>query len=259
MKNIDKKQLKIISLEFRTISNRLINCNYQTGMSLLKKFLLYIDENEIIYDYIQEYVKEEDFEPVEKGTVFTSMGDTKQEEISYTYQFLKYAVDNFQDFYRHIAWGYANGTDASIKEFCYRIILPFVNYIEGYLTEIGIKMGYDEEVKYMVTVNGGIAQVNVANDNAKIEATQTNNNNMEKTQLEEIISRVMAALPQDISDEEQQQVSDSIEVIRAEVESTNPRRSFINTALNGLKMINGTAQFGAALATLVEFTSQIVR
>lgn len=48
MKNIDKKQLKIISMEFRTIANRLITCNHQTGMALLKKFMAYIDENEII-------------------------------------------------------------------------------------------------------------------------------------------------------------------------------------------------------------------
>src|SRR5690606_28006702 len=102
MMNIDKKQLKIISLEFRSIANRLINCNHQTGMSLLKKFITHIDENEIISDYIKAYVKAEDFEPVERGTAFYHMGDTKQLEISYTYQYLKYAVDNFNNFYNDI-------------------------------------------------------------------------------------------------------------------------------------------------------------
>ena len=59
MKNIDKKQLKIISMEFRTIANRLITCNHQTGMALLKKFMAYIDENEIISEYIKQYVNPE--------------------------------------------------------------------------------------------------------------------------------------------------------------------------------------------------------
>ena len=95
MKNIDKKQLKIISMEFRIIANRLITCNHQTGMALLKKFMAYIDENEIISEYIKQYVNPDDFEPVESGTCFSSMGDTKQEEISYTYQYLKYAVENY--------------------------------------------------------------------------------------------------------------------------------------------------------------------
>ena len=71
------------------------------------------------------------------------MGDSKQEEISFTYQFLKYAVDNCKsDIYHSLAWGYAKEADDAVKEFCTRIILPFVNYIEGYLTEIGIQLQY---------------------------------------------------------------------------------------------------------------------
>ena len=54
MKNIDKKQLKIISIEFRTIANRLITCNHQTGMDLLKKFIAYIDGNELFRDGAHE-------------------------------------------------------------------------------------------------------------------------------------------------------------------------------------------------------------
>lgn len=148
MKNIDKKQLKIISMEFRTIANRLITCNHQTGMALLKKFMVYIDENEIVSEYIKQYVNPDDFEPVERGTCFSSMGDTKQEEISYTYQYLKYAVENYHNIYHDMAFGYAREANDAVKEFCNRIVLPFVNYIEGYLTEIGIQMGYDEDKKY---------------------------------------------------------------------------------------------------------------
>lgn len=251
MKNIDKKQLKIISMEFRTIANRLINCNHQTGMALLKRFLTHIDENEIISDYIKEYVKPEDFEPVERGAAFSSMGDTKQEEISYTYQYLKYAVDNFRNFYYDMAFNYAKDTNDSVKEFCIRIILPFVNYIEGYLTEIGIKMGYDEDVKYMINVNGGVAQVNVANDNATVNAIQ--NNRIDIARFESLISKVLESIPDGFSTEEKEHLSDNIEVIREEINSSSPRKGFINTALKGLQAINGTTQFGAAVAALAEF------
>ena len=245
MKNIDKKQLKIISMEFRTIANRLITCNHQTGMALLKKFMAYIDENEIISEYIKQYVNPDDFEPVESGTCFSSMGDTKQEEISYTYQYLKYAVENYHSFYHDMAFRYAREANDAVKEFCNRIVLPFVNYIEGYLTEIGIQMGYDED-----------KQVNVANDNATVHATQSNGINV--SQLESIISDIMKHMPTDITQEEQEQISDSVEVIRAEVQSASPRKGFIKTALKGLQAINGTAQFGAAIATLVQFVGTIL-
>ena len=256
MKNIDKKQLKIISMEFRTIANRLITCNHQTGMALLKKFMVYIDENEIVSEYIKQYVNPDDFEPVERGTCFSSMGDTKQEEISYTYQYLKYAVENYHSFYHDIAFRYAREANDAVKEFCNRIVLPFVNYIEGYLTEIGIQMGYDEDKKFMINVNGGVAQVNVANDNATVHATQSNG--IDVSQLENIIADIMKHMPTDITQEEQEQIRDSVEVIRAEVQSANPRKGFIKTALKGLQAINGTAQFGSAIATLVQFLGTVL-
>lgn len=256
MKDINKKQLKIISIEFRTVANRLINCNYQTGMSLLKKFIVYIDENEIISDYIKEYVNPNDFEPIKRGTTFSSMGDTKQEEISYTYQYLKYAIENFNNVYYDMASGYARSANDAIKEFCNRIVLPFVNYIEDYLTEIGIQMGYDEDKKFMINVNGGVVQVNMANDKAIINATQ--NNGIDVSQLEDIISNIMKSIPNDLTQDEQEQITDSIKVIRDEIQTINPRKGFVKTALRGLQAINGTAQFGAAVATLVQFVETIL-
>lgn len=242
-------------MEFRTIANRLITCNHQTGMYLLKKFITYIDKNEIISDYIKEYVNPDDFEPVERGTCFFSMGDTKQEEISYTYQYLKYAVENYHNLYQDMAFRYARKANDAVKEFCNRIILPFVNYIEGYLTKIGIQMGYDEDKKFMINVNGSVTQVNVANDYATIHATQ--NNGTDISQLESIISDVMKYMPSSLTQEEREQITDSVEVIRTEIRSPNPRKGFIKTALKGLQAINGTAQFGTAIATLVQFVGTI--
>ncbi len=103
----------------------------------------------------------------------------------------------------------------------------------------------------MINVNGGVAQVNVANDNATVHATQSNG--IDVSQLENIIADIMKHMPTDITQEEQEQIRDSVEVIRAEVQSANPRKGFIKTALKGLQAINGTAQFGAAIATLVQF------
>lgn len=59
-------------------------------MNLLKKFLANIDGNELISEYIQGFVNPEDFSPDEPGVCYISTGDTKNEEISFTYQYLKY-------------------------------------------------------------------------------------------------------------------------------------------------------------------------
>lgn len=254
--NIDKKELKIISMEFRTVANRLITCNYYTGMDLLKKFIAYIDGNEIISEYIQGYVDKDDFTPPEMGQCIISTGNTKQEEISFTYQYLRYCIENYNCFYSDMAFGYGRDTESSINEFCNRIVLPFVNYIEGYLTEIGIRMGYDEDKKFMINVNGGVVQVNLANDNASINASQDSGLNM--AELEHIISNVKSNIPSGMSEKERSDVIESIDAIKEEIHKKYPRRGFVNLALKGLLAINGSAQFGAAVATLVQFVKNVI-
>lgn len=259
--NIDKKQLKIISLEFRTIANRLINCHWQTGMDLLKKFITFIDMNEVIRDYVQSYVDPDDFKDYkyQTGIVYSSMGDSKQEEISFTYQFLKYAVDNCKsDIYRSLAWGYAKEADNAVKEFCIRIILPFVNYIEDYLTEIGIQMGYDENIQFTINVTGGNPQLNIASGNSEIAATQ--NIGIDINQLEKVMDEIREATNKEaFGNDELEQITDSLDAIKAELTSLKPKKGILRTALKGLQAINGSTQFIAAITTMVQFVRPYIQ
>lgn len=259
--NIDKKQLKIISLDFRTIANRLINCHWQTGMDLLKKFIMFIDSNEIINEYIQSFVDPDDFKDYkyQTGTVYYSMGDSKQEEISFTYQLLKYAAYNCKsDFYHSLARGYAKETNDAVKEFCTRIILPFVNYIEGYLTEIGIQMGYDENTQFTINVTGGSPQLNIASGKSEIVATQ--NIGIDINQLEKIIDEIRGATnTEEFGNEELEQILDSLDAIKVELTSLQPKKSILKMAIKGLQAINGSAQFLAAIATMVQFVGPYIQ
>jgi hypothetical protein len=261
MMNIDKKQLKIISLEFRTIANRLINCHWQTGMDLLRKFITYIDSNEIIREYIQSYVNPDDFKDYEYkiGEVYSSMGDSKQEEISFTYQFLKYAANNCRgNIYQSLAFGYAKEANDAVKEFCVRIILPFVNYIEGYLTEIGIQMGYDENAQFTINVNGGNPQLNLVSGNGAITATQ--NIGVDISKLENIIDEIRKTTNTEcFAREELEQITDSLDAIKAEITSLQPKKGILRTALKGLQAIHGSAEFLAAVATIVQFISPYIQ
>ena len=250
--NIDKKQLKILSLEFRTIANRLITCHWQTGMDLLKKFMLFVDSNEIIRDYVQSYVNADDFKDYtyDPNCVYTSMGDTKQEEISFTYQFLKYVVNSGKpDIYPSFAWRYAKEPNDAVKEFCNRIVLPFVNYIEGYLTEIGIKMGYDENTQFSINVTGGNPQLNIASGNGVITATQ--NNGIDINQLESIIEEIKnIASSENFGKDKIEEISESLDTIKAELTSLQPKKGLLRTTLRGLQAISGSVQFIASVATL---------
>jgi hypothetical protein len=230
-------------------------------MDLLKKFITYIDTNEIIRDYVQSYVNPDDFKDYkyQSGIVYSSMGDSKQEEISFTYQFLKYAVDNCKsDIYHSLAWGYAKEANDAVKEFCTRIILPFVNYIEGYLTEIGIQMGYDENTQFTINVTGGNPQLNIASGNSEIAATQ--NIGIDVNQLEKIMDEIRgAANGEAFGNEEIEQITDSLDAIKAELTSLQPKKGILRTALKGLKTINGSAQFLAAIATMVQFVGPYIQ
>ena len=66
---INKKDLKSISYDFRRISNRLITISYKEMKSVLTMFINHIEGNEIIFDYINSckrlgYDVEKDFEEV---------------------------------------------------------------------------------------------------------------------------------------------------------------------------------------------------
>ena len=116
-----------------------------------------------------------------------------------------------------------------------------------------------EVIKMDINVNGGIAQVNVAKENATINATQNNGyDTMQVEQLENLILRIVETRPDDLTPEEQEQFNDNIEVIRSEAKSTTPRKSFVRIALKGLEAINGTIQFSAAVTQLIQFLNTIM-
>lgn len=48
-------------------------------------------------------------------------------------------------------------------------------------------------------------------------------------------------------------IQESLEVIKIELSGKKPKKSMLITALNGLKTIEGTVEFAAAVATLIQF------
>ena len=109
-------------------------------------------------------------------------------------------------------------------------------------------MGLDDKVNYNISISGG--QVNIANDNAIISAT--NNDGVDYGQLMELIAKVKETAS-DISDDDKESLTDSLEVIEDLAKPDKPKRSFVKTAITTLKAIKGTAEFAAAVTALITF------
>ncbi|MEZ4358453.1 MAG: hypothetical protein R2876_07595 [Eubacteriales bacterium] len=255
-------ELKKVMYDFNSISNRLMQANFADYTDVLIKFVAYIIGNELILTYITDCgniefdVKEEYLEvSSSRGNAIFSLGESDAEEVRNVYAILSYIADNKKEIYNNVAKGYANSNKYQdmIKGFNDRFVMVLIRHIERYLTKIGIDMGMDESVRYSITVSNG--QVNIANDNATINAT--NNSGIDSERLSLLINAVKTEL-NSLSSADQESASDSLAVIEQELQTEKPRKNFIRTALSGLEILKGSTEFGAAVVTLVTFVQQII-
>ncbi len=123
------------------------------------------------------------------------------------------------------------------------------------LTKLGIDMGVDDKVVYNITSNG---QVNIANDNAVINATN-NNYSIDLEKIEQVIKTLREeGVKSNLSKEDKETLSNSLEIINDEIKVEKPRKAYLSMALTGLKAIKGTAEFGASVTALYQFIQPFI-
>lgn len=96
-------------------------------------------------------------------------------------------------------------------------------------------MGTDENQTFNINVEkGGNAQLNVAQDNATINALQDNGADTQRLEkvLKDLIDNAI-----DLSNIDRQDVIDSTDIIKDEMHSIKPRKNVIKMAFNRIKMI----------------------
>jgi len=261
---LNRAELRKILYDFNSISNRLIQANFMDYNTALLKFIDFIKSSELIYEYIKACGDcEKDLSKVFKevqnsyGRSIFSLGISDSEEVRNVFAILNYIAENNIKMYYDVALGYSssNKYQDKIKGFNDRVVMVLISHIERYLTKIGIDMGIDERVTYSITVGNG--QVNIANDNSTITATSIiNTADFEK--LSELIEEIKKNAV-GISEEDYETLLNSLDVIQEEIRSPSPRRSFIKTAISGLKNLKNTAEFAAAIATLVQFVQPFIK
>ena len=261
--NLNRSELRKILYDFNSYSNRLLQANCEDYIDVLGKFLKYIDATPIINDYINGYGRcalnlETEVQKVKSsyGRCVFSVGDTVEEEVPSVYTVLRYLVDNNISVRSTIFLGYSSSKQYQdkIKGFNERFVMVLIRHVEGYLTKVGIDMGIDEKNTYNVTVQNG--QAIIANDNSTVNSTAYFGMNADE--LRKMISDVREAANSLESTEDKETTAESLEVIETEVVAEKPKKSMIKTAIAGLKAIKGTAEFGSAVAVLIQFIETII-
>lgn len=259
---LNRIELKKIIYDFNSISNRLMQADFNDYNGVLSKFLNYINTTAIISDYVKDCGTctqnlDEEFKEVASsyGNCIFSLGDTDDEEVCNVYAILTYIVEHNVEIHFGLAWGYASSKkyQDKVKGFNERVAMVLIRHIERYLTKVGIDMGLDEKSTYTITVHNG--QVNVANDNATI--TAVNNSGIDGKTLATLIQNVRAAA-QELTPDDAEVVSDSLETIEVEAVSDHPKKGLLRTAIAGIKAVKGPIEFVAAVTTLAQFLGSML-
>ena len=259
---LNRKELRKIQYDFNSIACRLLQADFQDYTGVLGKFLNYIDSTPIIIDYINgcgqcdwDLAKEVNDVQVSYGRLIFSTGDTDEEEVRNVYAVLHYLADNGNSVYRGIAMGYSTSKNYQdkIRGFNDRFVMVLIRHVERYLTKVGIDMGLDEKIVYNVTVENG--QAIIATDGSTV--TATNQVGTDGGELAKLIAAVQSATGS-LPPEDKEAVMESLEVIEAEASAEKPKKSMLKTALATLNAIKGVADFGAAVAALIQFVAPLL-
>ena len=106
---------------------------------------------------------------------------------------------------------------------------------------------------YNVTVENG--QAIIATDGSTV--TATNQVGTDGGELAKLIAAVQSATGS-LPPEDKEAVMESLEVIEAEASAEKPKKSMLKTALATLNAIKGVAEFGAAVAALIQFVGPLL-
>lgn len=257
---LNRNELKKVIYDFNSISNRLMQVDFCDYNDVLSKFMRYLNNTEVISDYINDcgvctQDLDKEFKEVTTHNCIFTLGDTDEEEICNVYAILNYIIAHNISIHYSIAQKYttSNNFQDAVKGFNGRVVMVLIRHIERYLTKVGIDMGLDEKSTYTITVHNG--QVNVANDNATISAV--NNGGIDGATLATLIQNVRVAA-QELPSNDAEIVSDSLETIETEAVSEHPKKGLLRTAITGIKAIKGPIEFVAAVTTLVQFLSNFL-
>lgn len=144
MKKYLSEEIQQVSSNFRGTARRLTHTDYDQSATNLKRLMNVINLNELIKNFIDKNnVVEYDIQSVIKNRgwldPFNISADMK-EEISFEYQMLQYAIENFDGDFSQLYGGFfytsaQSSRQDEMRTFIEHIIDPLIDYISDYLRD----------------------------------------------------------------------------------------------------------------------------
>lgn len=256
MKNYSSQEIQDISSEFRAIARRLSRTDYSQCDVNLKRFISYIQSNELInefivknnihkYDIIQIIEDRDWLDPFETSPIF-------EEEISLAFQMLTYSIDNFDGNFTRLYGTYHYTSSKStandeMRKFIEHIIDPFIDHIGDYLRKCYDNAIRDEEKNksiqtpsFTATNSTVVISSNVGGD-ILTESV--------KTDSQELITAIKAALEKEkIST--MAEIKEIIEQVETEIKENKKPKKGMLTALKVL--CSGASTIIPLITALIE-------
>lgn len=249
--------------DFISISNRLLQSNIDDYEDTLRKFIRFIERNDLIYNYIESCGKckldiEQEFQEVynEQATFF--LGDTEQEEVRNIYAILKHIADEggiYSVLFSYSSSAGSSKDQAYLDSFNSRVVEILINHINSYLEKLGINMGIDNNDKYNITLKNN-GQINISNDNSTLKATNIINETNTKGEVKKLLDDIRSkATEVSLSNDDKENVNESLDAIESTISDNSFQFDQINpsitTRLKPCFKILGGIKFSAELISAI--------
>lgn len=253
--------VKNTKIDFKKYSERLTSSSYDIYPKNLKKFIYFMWDNNIIKAYIDSCgeISPSIEEYVEKllkcrGTIDVSQVNEDGETLA-IFQVLKYFVDKNIDIITYaFAYSRKPSHDERLCIFNDSVVSILINNINSYL---------DKKInEYQVMIDSKnehsstFTQNNFASDNASINVV--NNVNFD-SDYQEIIKNLLDIIESISNEKDKVFAKDCLNCIDNYLKTKEkPDRKFLDYLFDGLKGIKYTAEFSAAVTTLISFVMRLI-
>ena len=245
MREYTSNQLQEISSDFRAIARRLSRTDYSQCDANLKRFMSYIDSNEFVkafidannihaYDVVTIIKERYWLDPFNISPVF-------EEELSFSIQLLRYAVDNFDgDFTRlygthHYTSSKSTAND-EMRKFIEHVIDPLIDYICEYIRKCYEKALEKEGKNNPFTgtsINATNSMVLVGSSVAGNATNEVVITETVKNDAQDLLFAIKEAM-RELDIPTRSEIEELIEQIESEIQSSKKPKKGVLTALKVL-------------------------
>ncbi len=260
---LTKNDLKKLSLEFRTVSSRLLRSSYDDVFENICRFVTFLEENPLINSYLSRLpVLDVDWpHTIESRRHRDSfvLPRRPDEEAAYILGLLKWLIkenrslDNF-----YLGYGTGSKLQDHLDGFNRRVTSHLVNHISKFIVDLQIEGGFEgSSGNVNVHVAAPVQQLNLATNNSSVTA-----NNFNQPQLAEVNLKAHEALRLLETDETFQgskdEIQEMIDIALQEGEKKKPTSFTVKAVCEKLSFLASTVKMSAESAQALLSLSQTI-